>query len=740
MNTIRHDRIIPLRYLSNYSGAEKLDSVLWLPPCERAVRHIWLMTPQSLPTISIDDTVLAPQNEINGQPRWIDYGISELPTGFTQLRFKEIDINTCEKSFLLITEQLDFIPADYDIKDVEKKLWGLTKTEAGSTFITPCRTQIGKRTTFKVKYAAGCEGLPMGALIRFTVPMAFSKPQTQDPEKAGFTRIGQADCDVSIKAIETTSETQVYFDVICVLNDKLKPYEGFELSYTTDLTYIFPHTFYEVDRRLWYCKLPPLSAAVAICKELPFVSLEDSHGHAVEFIAGTAECLHLILPGRRFVSEKLYMKGIFTDYYRNQPSRGSVDSDLDLWLTTDKDKIYLGTPAGNFVDNYRFEMKLPELKCGIYRAIACQKATGEQIAISNPLEIINEENEAKRIFWGEIHGHTEMSDGTGNYGELYRQAKEIGGLDFAAAADHACYFTDNQWRWMCDITNSWNKQGYFVTLIGYEWAGKQVHRNIYTSKSELKLFRGMYPPTSNLDKVWPYFHNDSEIVAGPHAPLAHGIKWEFHDPDVERFVEIYSMWGASDSRENPLSPKWKWDEARMTVNEILNTGAKLGFTGGGDCHEGRVGFCSEDPTGQGSTPHTFAPRLLYRCGITAAIMQTLERYSLIKALRDRQTYATTGARILLDFTLSEMEMGTVCDKVEEVICQAIVHGTSKIRQINIIKDGTIVWSQEIGELDATIKWADRNCALGNHYYYIHVIQLDGHMAWSSPIWIARQGL
>jgi hypothetical protein len=104
--------------------------------------------------------------------------------------------------------------------------------------------------------------------------------------------------------------------------------------------------------------------------------------------------------------------------------------------------------------------------------------------------------------------------------------------------------------------------------------------------------------------VWKHFHGDKEVVGGPHAPLAHGLIWEHHDPEVERFIEIYSMWGAGDSRDNRLVPDFARKNPRgLPVNELLARGEKLGFTGGGDCHEGRVGFTQEDPDGQGTPPN-----------------------------------------------------------------------------------------------------------------------------------------
>ena len=115
-------------------------------------------------------------------------------------------------------------------------------------------------------------------------------------------------------------------------------------------------------------------------------------------------------------------------------------------------------------------------------------------------------------------------------------------------------------------------------------------------------------------------------------------------------------------------------------------------------------------------------------------MPSLDRRSLIRAIRHRQTYATTGARILLEFTVAGLPMGSI-GTASEVECRATVHAVEPIRLLEIIKDGRVVWSEELNDLDVTIGWRDPDPPSREHYYYLHVVQVDGQMAWSSPIWI-----
>jgi hypothetical protein len=729
----RIDRIAPLSLARSYPGTDYIDLLQQFPQNDQTELRFWILTPGDAPDLTIQNLELPPSAP--DREHWHDYGTHEIEglgnatwSGalYLSLRFYGMEPGIADLSYLLITDKFKFDPRGKSLDEVQRLLWGIPRRETGRTIISPSNAAVGEPVEFTATYSAGSAGLAAGALIRFAVPKIFSTPQVDSDHLAGFVSLnGEGMPEVLSCAASVESHRTV--DIIVRLKEHLLPRRGFTISYSSQISFYVPSRQTESYRRYWWSLLPPLAAAVAIDTNHPFVELSEENSHGCEYMTGPAARLHLFLPGRRKQGEPIELKGVFTDTYSNLPPSSVSYPDYSLFLESASEKAGLERYQGRLVSPYRFVLPLGEFTPGIYRVCAYN---GESIVCrSNPMEIIDAAASEENIYWGEIHGHTNMSDGDGDgdFDELLRHARDGAALDFGAAADHSEYFTDNEWSWMRDMTNTFNCPGTFVTLNGYEWSGREGHRNIYTSERDLLVFRGRADKKGSISVVWNAFHGNEKCAGASHAPLAHGIVWENHDPDVERFIEVYSVWGASDSRSNPLVPQnARKNASGMTVHEILASGARLGFTGGGDCHEGRIGLTTDIPGGQGMISHGLSPNHTHRSGLTGALLPRLDRLELIRALRERRTYATTGARILLTFNIKNSD-GVIEGK-------ACVHAVNPLLCVDVIKNGNSWLKQSSNSLDIELEWQDTLEDEKPVYYYLRAEQADGHMAWSSPQW------
>ena len=120
------------------------------------------------------------------------------------------------------------------------------------------------------------------------------------------------------------------------------------------------------------------------------------------------------------------------------------------------------------------------------------------------------------------------------------------------------------------------------------------------------------------------------------------INWDLHDPSLSPVVEIYSHWGSDEYFGNPLQCREVDVNPHCFVDVALKRGHRMGFIGSTDEHGGAPGdgVTFLNPLG---------------AGLACVWAPELSRESIFDALRDRWCYATTGARIVLKFTVNGLE-------------------------------------------------------------------------------------
>jgi len=210
-----------------------------------------------------------------------------------------------------------------------------------------------------------------------------------------------------------------------------------------------------------------------------------------------------------------------------------------------------------------------------------------------------------------------------------------------------------------------------------------------------------------------------------------GGEWNIDSKKLEKVMEIYSMHGSCefDGGPRPVFNSVKGQYFR----DALAKGLKLGVISGGDNHLTQPGNPYLIPGPYSS--------LRYSNGLAAVWCDKLTRKDIFQSLRERYCYATTGARIILDFQINGARMGEeIKVKAKELPeIKVFVAGTDRIKLLEIIRSGKVVYSLSNQGTDFYFKWEDTNVFLRSCYYYIRLIQEDGEMAWSSPIWLNRDG-
>jgi len=397
---------------------------------------------------------------------------------------------------------------------------------------------------------------------------------------------------------------------------------------------------------------------------------------------------------------------------------------------------------------------------GIYRLeIACP-ALG-LTAIANPI-LCQADEQAPLLLWGMIHGHTEHSDGAGSLDHYFAYMRDECALDFGATGDHDHLFetSEEMWQRAQETVVRYNQPGRFTTFLGYEWA-KWRHngdgdRNVYYLNDCRPMYRSddpCYPTPGDLFRTL----RDEVCLVIPHHPAEVGnhCDWKDHDPDRERLVEIYSCWGNSERsmRQGNPYPVIGWNPDRPDSGEVpagfvqraLALGWRVGFTAGGDDHVGHAGDQVKLPV--------LRPTATYRAGLMAAWAAGNTRRALWEALGSRRCYATTGARILLDFEIngrpmgSELSRSTCLGLDRRRVIRVTVHGTDRLLAVEVVRNNVDVRRWEPDGPDVHLQWTDTQplaavdlppapfCREPFTFYYLRITQANGEMAWASPIWV-----
>ncbi|MFH1999546.1 MAG: DUF3604 domain-containing protein, partial [Planctomycetota bacterium] len=198
------------------------------------------------------------------------------------------------------------------------------------------------------------------------------------------------------------------------------------------------------------------------------------------------------------------------------------------------------------------------------------------------------------LYFGDIHGHTRLSDGTGTPEDFYRFAREVCGLDMAAVTDHADYgtipLTGEVWERLQHAANEALDPGHFVTFVAYEWTNWTYgHRNVYFRGDSGPIYRSFEEISDTPQKLWALLEPYETMTIAHHVgggPIA--TDWSIPPGPKEWLVEICSIHGSSEVFESSKECIYHPMEGHF-VRDALNKGYRLGIIASGDTHDGHPG-------------------------------------------------------------------------------------------------------------------------------------------------------
>jgi hypothetical protein len=356
---------------------------------------------------------------------------------------------------------------------------------------------------------------------------------------------------------------------------------------------------------------------------------------------------------------------------------------------------------------------------GVHRIRA--RGPGGLVGESNPLLVAPQ---APRLCWGDLHGHSHFSDGTGTPEDYFRYARDVAGLDVAALTDHDHWGT----RHLDERPDLWDETrasvarfdapGRFVALLGYEWTSwLHGHRHVLFFGEEGRIFSSLDAATDTPSELWMALRGQRALTF-PHHPAGSSmaLNWAFRsDPVLEPLVEIVSLHGSSESADSPGPIRSA--VSGNTVRDALALGRRFGFVGSGDSHHGHPGVPQPDKV-QG--------------GLAGIRCEARNREAIFDALRERHTYATNGPRIWLEARLDGAAMGAVLPGRRRAELAVEVVGTGPLDRVDVVRSGAIVERLAAGGALELTRSLSLDALAPGEWVYVRAVQRDGGAAWSSP--------
>lgn len=363
----------------------------------------------------------------------------------------------------------------------------------------------------------------------------------------------------------------------------------------------------------------------------------------IAIVPGAPERFVAVLPTRRRVHQEFALK------LKGEDKWGNPSDKCDTRLNIEVDGAINGLPQSVHLKPGEFKLEIPGLSVSGPGRVSVRLVddSGNCVASSNPLVV--EDTELVH-YWGDMHGQTEETIGTGSADRYFMFARELAFVDACAHQGNDFQITDEFWAELNALTAKHDAPGTFVALPGYEWSGNTSlggDRNVFFPTDDRIIRRSSHALIEGGDVAG----TDALTCRKLFEDLAENKEWDVvmyahcggryadisvaHDGRFEKSVEVHSSWGS-----------FEW-----LLHDAFKLGYRVGVVTNSDGHKGRPG-----------ASYPGAGKFGAIGGLTCFLLDDLDRNNLLDCMRKRRHYGSTGGatgRMVIDVAATFSEAGTL---------------------------------------------------------------------------------
>ena len=410
------------------------------------------------------------------------------------------------------------------------------------------------------------------------------------------------------------------------------------------------------------------------------------------------------------------------------PEGGEIGAGEEITLTCEGEsaKIYFAVSADGV--NYQPDMPYTAPICfekGFAAAYlkAYSKAEGCEPGEVTQAVFTEKFTPDWNVYFGQLHAHTNLSDGTGSVEEAFDYASKVENLDFFAVTDHSDSF-DNADAGAIgadgrSISADWaaGKQaaasvtnGNFVGLFGFEmtWPEDKQLGHISTFNTPGWQTRDQ-EDFENVPTALEHYYKALTTVPGSvsqfnHPDIIHGDfeRFDHYSPEYDEAVSLLEVAGEDGAVDCEY------------YHLALDKGWHVAPTNNQNNHNGQWGDASR--------------------ARTVILAETLTEEALYDAMRDRRVYATQDSDLTVYYTLNGAVMGSILPKSKEAEITVFLSDPTDeaIGNVEVVADGGTVLTEQVG---TPAQMLELSVSGGYSYYYLRITQPDGDVAVTAPVWM-----
>jgi hypothetical protein len=335
------------------------------------------------------------------------------------------------------------------------------------------------------------------------------------------------------------------------------------------------------------------------------------------------------------------------------------------------------------------------------------------------------------LYFGDLHSHTEYSDGEGTPDQAF-EAAIAGGADFMAITDHHYLLLEWEWADILRSADDHTVQGEFVAMAGYEYFLPGINEiNIYGTENmppDAGLIPQAYYKGDRMtgDSFFPWIYDwiaeETGAIGQWNHPLSYGcpVCWDFYQ---------FDFWNEERDDAMGMIECYNWGDRESSYIKALDNGWHMMPTATSDDH--------------------YAEWISGYEVRTVLLAPSLSPEDLYDAMRAGRGYATQDSNLEITYTLDGAVMGSVLSGGSSFEAKVRIEdpdgvASDAITRVEIVTDGGVV-VESITNDDCIVDWTvtlTPNGEVGS-YYFVRVftesdeLGLPGVTAWTAPVWTGQ---